>query len=602
MADDDELDSFETGDDTMLREAVEALRKGDRIRARDLLTRLLKTDQTNATYWVWLSAVVETRKERIYCLETALKQDPDNTAAKRGLILMGARPPDDSVPPFPLNRPRPWEESLVIPKEPVEKSRGWANPVVRIFAIMGIAVITIGLFVGGYTLFNPQGVQSIFATATHRPTFTLSLTPSLTPVYRTATPTFLGPTPLSYFLLATYTKTPVYMITKHPILTNSTFETGLRFLEVGQYETARVQFELVLDNEPDAADVYYFIGESYRLEEDYKNALDAYQDAIKANPDFAPSFVGRALANLGRYPDADVLADLDIAIAIDSHYAEAYITRGWYQIKHGSYRAAIRDLKTAIELTPGSALAWLYLAQAQLGDGQYDAGLESALKANELDLTLVPVYLTLAQAYISTGQTALAVAVLQTYTIYEPDDVGAYLALGTAYNAAGDYQTAVVVLSRYLDANSRNAEAYFQRGLAYLNLDSPNLAEDDFKMAVGYDPNDFDSHLGLARAYFDQGKPGDAYLQAYENAEPLAKTDITKAQVFFWEAIFLEAIDDPTSAMGARNNWYKLIALPEGAMSAEWRATAFEHLGITPTFTPSPHPSRTPTKSITPGP
>jgi hypothetical protein len=119
---------------------------------------------------------------------------------------------------------------------------------------------------------------------------------------------------------------------------------------------------------------------------------------------------------------------------------------------------------------------------------------------------------------------------------------------------------------------------------------------------VGYDPNDFDSHLGLARAYFDQGKPGDAYLQAYENAEPLAKTDLTKAQVFFWEAIFLEAIDDPTSAMGARNNWYKLIALPEGAMSAEWRATAFEHLGITPTFTPSPHPSRTPTKSITPRP
>ena len=37
-------------DDVMLREAVEAIYAGQRARARDLLTRLLRADQTNPTY------------------------------------------------------------------------------------------------------------------------------------------------------------------------------------------------------------------------------------------------------------------------------------------------------------------------------------------------------------------------------------------------------------------------------------------------------------------------------------------------------------------------------------------------------------------------
>ncbi len=189
---------------------------------------------------------------------------------------------------------------------------------------------------------------------------------------------------------------------------------------------------------------------------------------------------------------------------------------------------------------------------------------------------------------------------MQTYTIFAPDEPSAFLQLGTAYNAAGDYQAAVAVLNKAIDADRRSAEAYFQRGTAYLNLDSPNLAETDFLAAVTYDPFDFDSHLGLARAYFMQGKPGDAYVQAEKNAYPLAHSDGTKAQVYYWEALFLEAIEDDLSQEGARNNWYKLIALPADAMPEEWRTEAYQHLNITPTFTPTLSPTRTPTKTPTP--
>src|SRR5512146_774276 len=96
--------------DIMLQDAIEALRRGERARAKEILTRLIKANQQEATYWVWMSAAVGTTKERIYCLQTALKLDPENGAAARGLRLFGALPRDEKIPPFPLNRGRAWEE------------------------------------------------------------------------------------------------------------------------------------------------------------------------------------------------------------------------------------------------------------------------------------------------------------------------------------------------------------------------------------------------------------------------------------------------------------------------------------------------------------
>jgi tetratricopeptide (TPR) repeat protein len=369
----------------------------------------------------------------------------------------------------------------------------------------------------------------------------------------------------------------------------------LRSLALGNFDTARVQFQDVLKSEPNAVDVYYYIGESYRMQDDYRNARDAYQEAINRDSAFAPAFLGRAWANLGLDPNAEIITDLNEAINLDPNYAEAYIARGAFLVESDPSTAK-KDFETALEITPDSALVYLFLADAQLNLGENDTALASATHANELDMTLIPVYLTLGRAYIATGQTAQAVSPLKTYTIFIPDDFSAFLQLGTAYNAVGEYEAAVEVLNKAIDANRRNAEAYFQRGTAYLNLDSLYLAEADFKAAVTYDPFDFDSHLGLARAYFIQGKPGNAYLQAEQNALPLAKSDNTKAQCYYWEAIFLENIPDKTSADAY---WNRLIRLPENAMPQEWRNTAYEHLNITPTFTPTPPPTKTPTARLT---
>ena len=68
-----------------LRAGIEATRTGEKDKARRLLEQVVKADQTNETAWLWLSAVVDTRAERIRCLETALKLNPANQDAKMAL-------------------------------------------------------------------------------------------------------------------------------------------------------------------------------------------------------------------------------------------------------------------------------------------------------------------------------------------------------------------------------------------------------------------------------------------------------------------------------------------------------------------------------------
>ena len=607
MADEEEfLSPEDSGEDTMLREATSALRLGDKTRARDLLTRLLKTAQDNPTYWIWLSAAVDSQKERLYCLQTALKLDPQNAAAKRGLVLLGAIPPDDAVPPFPVTHPRLWEEKLAVEKDKGEKGAGSASPLRRVFVILGIAVLVVGLFVGGYILLRPKGTTPVAVqrTSTRRPTVTITFTITTTPSFRTSTPTFLGPTPLSFFLSSTYTSTPLYVATPHPATSRAAFESGLRFLAARQYDTAIIQFNEALKIEPKAPDIYYYIGETYRIQGDYRTARDNYQQAINLNVSFAPGFLGRARANLGLNPKEDVIDDLDTAIALDPHYAEAFIERGLYRLASDP-AAAEEDFRSALENAPDSALAYLDLARAQLSLGKNSDALQSALRANQIDMTLVPVYLTLGEVYLASGKPEEAVAVLQTYVIYEPDDTNALLTLGKAYSAIGNYDSAIAAFDKIVQAKPRNAEAYYQRGEAYLNLGKTDLAEADFTKAISYDPSDFDSRIGLARVYDLQGNPDDAYVYAEQNALPLAKTDITKAQIYYWEALFLEEKGDATSLEWAQQRWQQLLALPAdlelpASMPKDWRQQASGHLKVTPTLSPTPTRNMTPTQTVTP--
>ena len=262
--------------DTLFQEAVESLRTGDRPHAKDLLTRLLKTDQNNVNYWVWMSAAVETAKERVYCLQTALRLDPENGTAKRGLILLGALPPDENVQPFPVNHPRAWEEQLILAHErPKEVKPFFSRPLVRLggLGIVGLALCGLVFFM--FVLpYIPR--TTAVPTNTFGPSPTFTLTPTALNATARPSPTYVGPTPLWALLPATYTPTPLYNPTPRQPESGDMFRAASNAYNRGSWDEVIQFMEQIAAVEPQSADPWFFIGEAYRFQEKYVEALEAY--------------------------------------------------------------------------------------------------------------------------------------------------------------------------------------------------------------------------------------------------------------------------------------------------------------------------------------
>lgn len=112
--------------DTMLNQAVAAFKAGRKTEARQLLGKVLALDSENEMAWLWLSGAVDTREERIACLENVLSINPDNNAARRGLESLGVQ--------FQVDRPggipqaeKPGQRGLTVPSTQTGDGDGLAQ-------------------------------------------------------------------------------------------------------------------------------------------------------------------------------------------------------------------------------------------------------------------------------------------------------------------------------------------------------------------------------------------------------------------------------------------------------------------------------------------
>jgi tetratricopeptide (TPR) repeat protein len=599
-------------EDYMLKEAIEAVRQGQKVRARDLLTRLLRADQSNPTYWLWMSSVVETSREQIYCLQTVLGLEPKNDAARRGLILVGALPPNQGVSPQPLVR-RKWQVAAQ-PEPPQGIKALWANPVVRIsfLAVMGLVVVGLilaGIFgLGGgkkpaQVASRPTRTPGPAATFTSTPTYIAS---TLVVEKATPVPVETGPTPLWMLLEATYTPTPIYVNTPHAI--SEDFRIGQRAFGRGDWATALRHFKNASLVDPSAADIQYLIGEAQRMMNDPRAALESYNAALKVNPSFAPAYLGRALATRSLDHNADISEDLAKAVELDPNYGEARLQRVAYVMQSGDLEAARGDLEAAELLMPASPLLAYFQAEYALQSGDREDALEYARKAYDLDRTYLPAYRLLGEMALANGEFATAKETLEIYLQYAETDARGWMALGQAYmeftgpeQAYSDLVRSVLkkdvdaALQAFEHAQALDEElpgVYLYRAATYLAQGEGQDAVNDLMKARRLDTNSFAINLGLGRALLVAGRLDDAINQI-NSCEKLTQDDTQLAAVYYWRALVTEMHD---RAIAAVEDWQALLALPEEAVPAEWRHTAEAHLAA---LTPSPTATRTPEPSST---
>jgi tetratricopeptide (TPR) repeat protein len=589
----------------MYQEALDAIRRGQRIRARDLFTRLLRSDSSRADYWLWMSTLVETQTERIFCLESAIRADPNNEVARRGLILLGARAAGSDVRPVPPIIRR-WDKELDKELEPPKNLflRIWENPILRMFVFIGALALSAGLVFGAIYGIQQQKENITFYRVSPFPTLTPEITRTPTPtrtlVVRSPTPTFIGPTPLWMFLNQTYTPRPLYVNTPHPRV--EAYRIGMIAYQRNQIDLMLQYMQQAATFSPGDPDLIYYIGEAHRLRGEYEEALEAYQQSITANPAFAPPYLGRALLRLDLNPNADVVQDLDRAIELDPNYVDAYIARAAYWLNLEDPALALEDLRLAEALFPGLPLIYVFSAQAYLEIGDYATALQYAELGYEADRTLLSAYITLARCYLINGDPEQALYYAEIYTRYETEDPFAWAIVGKGYYLRGEdyYQQALDAFNRSINLDEETAESLRYRGLIYLALGDSRRAVNDLYAATTLAHYQFDYTIDLAIAFWANGRLRDAGI-TFTVAEDRAETDSQLAKVYYYRA---QVYEENNFLWDAKMDYERLVTLPGDAVPPEWRQFAEQRLSVinppTPTLTFTPTSTLTPTVTPTP--
>jgi tetratricopeptide (TPR) repeat protein len=581
----------------MYKAALEAIDQGQNARARDLFTRLLRTDSSKAEYWLWMSTLVDSNQERIYCLESALRADPDSEAAKRGLIILGAREPGKDVTPVPPIR-RNWEKELVNVTEPPKSllHRIWNNRILRFGS-----VIVAGLIVVGLILTTVNGVRqrpeepvvvykvSPFPTRTTEP----SLTPAPTRTFavRSPTPTYIGATPLSIFLPETYTPAPIYVDTPHPV--TEAYRAGLTAYGNSDWSALLGFMQQAATAEPESPDIYYYMAEAYRKMGRYQDAVVAYEQALELNPQFAPAYLGRALAYEKINPKADIEGDVTYAIEYDPNYVDAYLNRARVRIKHNNPTGAMEDLLTVDSLYPNNPMVYVLLAQAYLKLNDPTNALQNAQIGYELDKTSLPAYLTLAKVYLARNDSIDAIKYIETYLAYTKDDADGWAIKTQAEYQIGNFDEALGASELGLALDEENAPSWYYRGLIHTDRGDTRTAVNELVNAVKFDPENFPYNIALGKALWADDRLSQATRQ-FDGAELLALNDRQLSEVYYDRARVYDQMNKLTLA---QQDWELLLALPTDQVPVYWRKYAQERLSIINPSTPEETPAATLTQS-----
>jgi len=209
----------------------------------------------------------------------------------------------------------------------------------------------------------------------------------------------------------------------------------------------------------------YFLGK--RTVDDFKRAIDYFNQAIAKDPNYAPAYAGIAdsymlLPQYSGEPPAAVFpkarAAADKALALDNKLAEAHVSMGTVlQDADWNLKEAKREFERAIELNPNYADAHYSLGFSVLAPlGDFDHAIAEMKRAIELDPFSVMINANLGFIYIFARRYPEAIVQLSKTTELDPGFVPPHGLLAMAYEVSGQREQAIAEYQRAYDLDQRS--------------------------------------------------------------------------------------------------------------------------------------------------
>lgn len=527
-------------ENSLLNEVQEAMFKGDHATAKEILMKLVRGDQKNPVFWLYLSGVMESKEEKISCLQNVLKLDPNNIDAKKGLRLLGEINEVDALSQIE------WRKLLISrnfatdfytstneKSEKQEKDPGKIKKQKN----MRIAAASIGFAaVIGLLIFRPFApTVYVYPTATAGEAFSL--------VENTATVLSETLTPTKSVATATpgvaYTATPDYVSTPR---SGDYYRLAMNSIRDGEWEEAIYYLDILTETEDDKADIYYHIGEAYEMSGDFRKAYSNYGLSVKEDYQFGPGYLGIARMEMELYSVESSKDNLDKALRYAPEFVDVYLLRADYFIKMGMFSSAMEELEEAETLAPENGYIYLKRAQVYFEQSNYEDALEEALSAKDYFYRMNQETPLLADIYLALGDGEEALLLYQEYMKSNPDDLFGELNLGLAYLTMGDYDKAIELFEGLTDVKGVRNYAFTYLGRAYFEEGDLEKALPALSSGAALNPYSYEAHYYLAKGYEEAGQSTNGF-RSYVSALKQDMTEPQRIQVLYEFALFCENFD-----------------------------------------------------------
>lgn len=372
-------------------------------------------------------------------------------------------------------------------------------------------------------------------------------------------------------------------------------------LRAGQFDKALEILQPELEQEPNNPQLWALRGIALSGKGSRKEALGAFQRALRISPDYLPALEGAAqieyddggkdavplLQHVLRLLPNDstshaMLAVLayrrgDCASAVLHFEQSGSLSKsqpGALQ-EYGDCLVRLKEPEKAISLFsralaestgPGLELRCLLASVQMMAQHPKDAiiTLQPLLQGNSTDSNVLDLA---ASAYEADGNTPEAVRLLRQAIVTDPHDINLYLDFANVSIDHQSFQVGVDMINAGLGAEPKAAALYVARGVLYVQLAEYDKAEADFEKADELDPRQAMGSAAEGLAAVQENDPERA-LAAVESK--LAKKPNDAFLLYLRAEILTQRGADPSSAefREAMESAKKAIALRPSLSSA----------------------------------